>query len=284
MPLSRRSPTIDALVIALLAALAGCAVHSANPFVQTDPIAAPPVPNAPDSVLERLLSTAPEGDYLTPAQIAARDAQTAHGDTGAWHLRRGNPKYKEVALTFDDGPHRESTPSILAILDRYHIKATFFVVGQMAAAAPDLIRAEALAGHEIGNHTYHHVNLQKATTVQASEEIEWCNREVESIIARRPATFRPPGGKYDERVMGIARTLGLATVLWTDDPADYASPGTDVIMQRITADVAPGSVILLHDGVDQTILALPPLIFALRNQGYEFVTVSEMLGKLGNGR
>jgi peptidoglycan-N-acetylglucosamine deacetylase len=284
--LHRPSPT-EILLLVLLACVAGCALQTGNPF---QPAGAQPDPG-PGTVgitpEQRLLSTAPEGAYLTPAEISAREAdvtgreaEAVRSGTRRSHLQRGDPKLSEVALTFDDGPHRESTRNILAILSRYGVKATFFVVGQMAAASPDLVRAEAAAGHEIGNHTYHHLDLQKTPSVDAARELELCSREITDIIGHRPLAFRPPGGKYDDRVISIARSAGLSTILWTDDPADYASPGSDVIFRRVLDDVGPGSVILLHDGVEQTIHILPMLIEELRRRGLSFVTVSEMLQKM----
>ena len=281
-----RHPSLtEILVLALLACLAGCALQTGNPFqTALTPPGASAVAVTPE---QRLLSTAPEGSYVSPAEITAREADVAAAEAEAVrsgarpsHLQRGNPKFSEVALTFDDGPHRESTRNILAVLSRYQVKATFFVVGQMAAAAPDLVRAEADAGHEIANHTYHHLDLQKTLPADGIRELDLCSREIADIIGHPPLAFRPPGGKYDDRVIAMARSLGLSTILWTDDPADYASPGSDVIFRRVLDDVGPGSVILLHDGVEQTIRVLPMLIEELRRRGLGFVTVSEMLQKL----
>ena len=298
-----RPSQTEILALVLLACLAGCALQTGNPFQPVVsstipgaiPGAAPATPSAPDPGPEamavtpeqRLLSTAPEGPYVTPAEITAREADVTAREAEAVrsgarpsHLQRGNPKFSEVALTFDDGPHRESTRNILAILSRYQVKATFFVVGQMAAAAPDLVRAEDADGHEVGNHTYHHLNLQKIPPADGVREVDLCSREIAGIIGHPPLSFRPPGGKYDDHVIAMARSLGLSTILWTDDPADYASPGSDVIFRRVLEDVSPGSVILLHDGVEQTVHILPMLIEELRRRGLGFVTVSEMLQKL----
>ncbi|MBC7804564.1 MAG: polysaccharide deacetylase family protein [Akkermansiaceae bacterium] len=190
---------------------------------------------------------------------------------------RGNPNRKQLALTFDDGPHPKYTPKILAILGRYNIKGTFFLVGKQAEKYPDLVRAEAAAGHNIGNHTYHHVSLPKIPQAYVADEIKACGDVLKNVLGRPAHLFRPPGGEYTPSVAEASEALGYTMVLWTDDPGDYASPGKGVILRRTLETASPGGIILMHDGIDQTIAVLPALIESLQAKGYQFVTVDDLI-------
>lgn len=191
-------------------------------------------------------------------------------------LMHGSPTLKEVALTFDDGPHPQYTPKLLAILRQYKVPATFFVVGEMAEKYPDLVKAELADGNLVANHTYHHVNLTKIPAKYVATEIKACGEVVQSITGRAPRLFRPPGGDYNRHVAEVADALGYTIALWTDDPGDYASPGTKIITDRLLARVSNGGIILIHDGVQQTIDVLPAIIQTLQGKGFRFVTLDEM--------
>lgn len=192
-------------------------------------------------------------------------------------LIRGDPTRRQVAITFDDGPHPAYTPRLLEILKRYETKATFFLVGEMAARYPDLVRAELAAGHGIGNHTFHHVNLTRIPDEQIASEIQACGDALKSITGTSPHLFRPPGGDYDPQVAEVAASLGYTMVLWTDDPGDYASPGDQVIEQRVLKHISDGGIVLIHDGVEETLEILPQVLEHLHARGYQFVTIDEML-------
>jgi peptidoglycan/xylan/chitin deacetylase (PgdA/CDA1 family) len=189
----------------------------------------------------------------------------------------GNPASPEIALTFDDGPHRAYTLRLLEVLRREHVPATFFLVGFQAEAQPDLVRAIEANGHEIGNHTYHHVSLPKIDVVSSADEIKACGKVIQRITGRPPHLFRPPGGQYTPDVQQVAEALGYTTVLWTADPGDYASPGTQTILDRTLHCTRNGGILLLHDGIDQTIDVLPTLIETLRAKGFRFVTVDDLI-------
>ncbi len=193
----------------------------------------------------------------------------------------GSPALKEIAITFDDGPHPQFTPQLLAILKQYDVKATFFVVGEKAEVAPDLIRAEVAGGHSVGNHTYHHVSLTKIPEEYVATEIKACGEVLKKITGKPAHLFRPPGGDYDQQVSMDAEALGYTTVLWTDDPGDYASPGDKVIKTRLLDKVNNGGIILIHDGVQQTIDVLPSILSYLKSKGYTFVTVDKMMKDSG---
>lgn len=192
-------------------------------------------------------------------------------------LIHGDPSRTEIAVTFDDGPHPSYTPKLLSILKQYNAKATFFLVGEMAERHPELVKAEIAAGHAIGNHTYHHVNLTKIPPEDVAVEIQSCGDVLKSITGKQPHLFRPPGGDYDRQVAQLANSLGYTMVLWTDDPGDYASPGAEVIEARLDRRINNGGIILIHDGIQQTIDELPAILKYLNNKGYKLVTIDEMI-------
>lgn len=208
--------------------------------------------------------------------IAQQQDEFGHGE----HFHKifvGDLGKKQVALTFDDGPHPAYTPQILRILKQYDAKATFFVVGEQAQKYPALIRAEVAGGNNVGNHTFNHVSLVKIPPSYVATEIKACGAVLGRITGRPPHLFRPPGGMYTPEVARISDALGYTMVLWTDDPGDYASPGADVILSRTLARVNNGSIILLHDGIVQTLEVLPRLLQYLRANGYETITIDEMI-------
>lgn len=212
----------------------------------------------------------------TPELLAQHETELGRGIRYN-KIFEGNIGRKQVALTFDDGPHPAYTPQILRILKQYHAKATFFVVGEQAERNPELVKAEIAAGDNVGNHTYDHVSLVKIPDDYVGTEIKACGEVLKQITGRAPHLFRPPGGVYNEQVEQQAQSLGYTTVLWTNDPGDYASPGEDVILQRTFSKINNGSIILLHDGIQQTIDVLPTILQYLKDHGYQTVTVDEML-------
>jgi peptidoglycan/xylan/chitin deacetylase (PgdA/CDA1 family) len=226
--------------------------------------------------LDKFWARAQQEVYKSPEELMAQARREARQGLAYAKLARGNPRVRSAALTFDDGPHPYFTPRLLAILGRYNLRATFFVIGHMAEAYPDLIRAERQAGHCIGNHTYHHVNLTKIPLDEVQTEWQACNDVVKSIVGLQMKFCRPPGGDYDRDVIAGAADCGLTTVLWTDDPGDYADPGSKVIEARTLQRIGSGGIILLHDGVQETLDVLPQIIEHVKSRGFEFQTVEEM--------
>lgn len=275
----------------LLAALLnnGCARHgatSAAPPRPDDPGAATalakPLPKASrpnrssPARVDAFWARARHETYKSPAELAAQLAREARKGLRYDELWSGPRSERVAALTFDDGPHPDFTPQLLAILRRYRVEATFFVVGEMAEKVPELIHEERAAGHVIGNHTYHHVNLTKIPLDEIPIEWQACQDVVKAVTGETMRFCRPPGGDYDKDVIEAAMLLGLTTVLWTDDPGDYADPGDKVIETRVLDSVGNGAIILLHDGVQQTVDVLPQIIERLRARGFRFVTVEEL--------
>lgn len=233
------------------------------------------------ALLDAFWARALEETYKSPAELVAQDQRERRKGYRYLKLSRGSKRSPNVALTFDDGPHPDFTPKLLDILKRHNVKATFFVVGKLAEQHPDLIRAESLAGHEVGNHTYHHANLTKIPVNEIAVEWQACQDVVKAATGETMRFCRPPGGDYDKDVILAATRLGLITVLWTDDPGDYANPGEKVIKSRVLRWVGNGAIILLHDGVQQTMDVLPQIIEMLQAKGMHFQTVSEMAAAQG---
>lgn len=185
---------------------------------------------------------------------------------------------KRVALTFDDGPHPSKTERILDILRKYGVRATFFVIGENAAALPGVVLREFSEGHEIGNHTYSHERLTECDDVL--REVEKTSDIVERITGKRPALLRPPEGVYCPATVENAQICGCDVVLWNVDTRDWAKESTESIVENVKANVRNGSIILFHDFTGRgthTEDALEIVIPYLIEQGYEFVTVSELI-------
>lgn len=182
-----------------------------------------------------------------------------------------------VALTFDDGPHQGVTEQILDVLREKEVKATFFVVGRMAAQSPDLLRRMADEGHTVANHSFYHNNL--TTLPPENMELEWrlCTDAIEGITGQRPRFARPPGGQYNGEVLRATRACGLRMALWTINTADYTGKTPEQILRRIRRNLRCGAVILLHDGPVETVAALPEIIDYIRQRGYRLVSLDEAL-------
>ncbi|MDH7601533.1 MAG: polysaccharide deacetylase family protein [Armatimonadota bacterium] len=233
-----------------------------------------PLPQAEES---RFWLNAKKEVYKSVLELFAQHQDELNRGIRFHKLIKGDPSKKQVAITFDDGPHPTYTPKLLAILDAFDAKATFFLVGEKAEKYPQLVRMIMSGGNSIGNHTYHHVNLTKIPIEDVATEIKACGKVLQSITGQAPHLFRPPGGDYDRNVIQAATALGYITVLWTDNPGDYTSPGVKTIESRILDSIDNGSIILLHDGIRQTIDVLPQILRYLKSKGYELVTIDQML-------
>lgn len=177
---------------------------------------------------------------------------------------------KTIYFTFDDGPSAGWTAQVLEILNRYHAKATFFMVGVNAAKNPDLVQAIVKAGDTIGNHTYDHKSLRKMSRDGFTNEVEATQKVLGDVATH---CLRPPYGAMDKFTATYAKELGFRLVMWTVDPRDWARPGANVIAQRILARVYPGAIVLLHDGGgdrSQTVTALETVLHQLSGLGYHF--------------
>jgi len=188
---------------------------------------------------------------------------------------------KRIALTFDDGPHPTNTEALLSLLAEYNITATFFVIGENIVYFPEVFQKLLASGVEIGNHTYSHPKLKEQKAGELSDEIARCENEIVSRGGKRPTLFRPPEGVRSAVVTGVCREAGYRTVYWTLDTLDWTGASAASIEQAILSGVKDGSIILCHDyivGGGHTVEAMRSVIRRLIEEGYEFVTVSELLG------
>jgi polysaccharide deacetylase family sporulation protein PdaB len=206
--------------------------------------------------------------------------QARQSDTSV--IRKVVTDRKIVALTFDDGPSATFTPQILSILKRYHAKATFFVIGARVKAYPDLVRQEFEDGNEIANHSYRHLIMTQKPPETIENELENTQQTVESVLrSKQPRVFRPPRGRIDHGLLRVSQKKEYAVVLWSIDSRDWADPGVNHIVRDVLSRVGNGDIILLHDqggNRKQTVEAVKRLVPLLQSRGYEFVTVSELLG------
>lgn len=191
-----------------------------------------------------------------------------------------NSNEKKIALTFDDGPHPIHTPEILDILAEYDVRATFFVIGENLQYYGDLLKLEIEGGHEIGNHTYSHSNLRNLPNDQISKEILDAETAVSERVGHRTHLLRPPEGKVSEEVCKWAQENDYTVVCWSVDTLDWAHTSTETIVENVLSSVEGGDIILFHDfvaGNSPTPEALQIIIPTLLEEGYEFVTVSELI-------
>jgi len=187
---------------------------------------------------------------------------------------------KMIAITFDDGPHKKYTAEILDILDEYSIKATFFVVGVCAEKYPEIIAREIASGHEIGNHTYSHLHLKDANISEIAGEIDKTEQLLMQNNGYSTTLFRPPEGVCNDRVRTVAKNLNYSLVLWTVDTKDWVPSSCESIVNSVLKNTDGGEIILMHDfvsGKSNTPDALRIIIPKLLEEGYTFVTVSELL-------
>ena len=197
-------------------------------------------------------------------------------------IKNNSNNSKEIALTFDDGPHPKETAKILDILKKYNAKATFFVVGKHVKWYPDSVMRASKEGHEIGNHTFTHPDISTLSNEQLKTEIKNCEDIIIEKTGKKPVLFRPPFGNYNERCLKeLSQDLGYTVVLWSGvDAKDWRNPPASQIADKIIKNVKPGDIILLHDyGTENTIIALDTILSTLSQKGYKFVTVSELLDK-----
>jgi peptidoglycan/xylan/chitin deacetylase (PgdA/CDA1 family) len=251
-----------ALLVALVIALSGSSHHSS-----TSPAGAHSGARVPTIPVKPGVPVVDEG-----RAVSATLAYTP------W-VREGGGTAREVALTFDDGPG-PYTSQVLSVLEREHVRATFFAIGKMERYFSESTVRQLQDGDVVGDHTQTHPLLARLSAREQREELFEGIVRIELVGGPRPRLFRPPYGSFNAITMRELHALGLLMVLWSADTGDYQQPGVPVIVQRALAGAHPGAIILMHDGGgdrSQTVGALPEIIHGLRRRGYRLVTVPQLL-------
>lgn len=208
--------------------------------------------------------------------------------TGQWYGRTFtglDRRSKQVALTYDDGPNDPHTLRMLDVLSKHDVKATFFMIGRFVAERPQIARRVAQAGHVAANHTFSHPNLIYTSTVKARKELAECALALTDAMGEHSRLFRPPFGGRRPETLRVARTLGLVPVMWNVTGWDWNAKPAEYVERKVQDQMRGGSVILLHDGGhrqmgadrSQTVIATDRLIGRYKAEGYEFVTIPEMM-------
>ncbi|HYK49480.1 MAG TPA: polysaccharide deacetylase family protein [Terriglobales bacterium] len=208
--------------------------------------------------------------------------------TGQWFGRTfigaGRPSM-QLALTYDDGPNDPYTARLLEVLAKHNVHATFFLIGSFVQQRPDIAREVVGAGHVVGNHTVTHPALTFKSNHEVRKELGGCERALTDAVGQHSNLFRPPFGARRPAVLRIARQMGLEPVMWNVTGYDWSAPSVEHIEQKVTSKVRGGDVILLHDGRHRafgtdrsyTVMATDRLITRYKSEGYEFVTIAEMM-------
>jgi peptidoglycan-N-acetylglucosamine deacetylase len=264
----RRRATAAAIVIAVLVILIAALTGSAQ--------RRPSSPSRGSLTAHR----APAVPMLTPAQVKAAEDR-AVGSVLAFtpFVKEGGTSGRDIALTFDDGPG-PYTPQVLSVLERLHVRGTFFAIGKMLRYFSESTVREIRDGDVIGDHTESHPMMATLSAHDQHEELFEQIARIELLDGPRPTLFRPPYGSFDATTLHELHAMHLLMVLWSVDTDDYQQPGVSVIVQRALEGAHPGAIILMHDagGVrTQTIAALPIIIAKLRAKGYDLVTVPQLL-------
>lgn len=186
---------------------------------------------------------------------------------------------KKIALTFDAAWGNEDTHKILEILDKQDVKVTFFMTGGWVEAYPDDVRAILDAGHDLGNHSENHKNMSQLSNAEKKDELMNVHERVKELTGYEMFLFRPPYGDYDNNVITTASACGYYSIQWDVDSLDWKNFGVDSIIQTVTnhKHLDSGSIILCHNGAKYTADALDTMITSLKEKGYTFVPVSELI-------
>lgn len=211
--------------------------------------------------------------YINPLLASQFQEQMGSSDT----IVSNNAKQdgiKRVALTFDDGPDPKVTKQILQLLDKYNAKATFFMLGSRVQYYPEIAKEVYEAGHEIGNHSWNHPVLTKLSSKQVLEEFNSTEKAILEATGKQATLFRPPYGATNQRVNGL---IPIPIVNWSIDTLDWKYRDAEKLLPSVKNHMHNNSIILMHDIHPSTANGLESVLKYLHNEGYEFVTVSEIL-------
>ena len=261
------------LVVPVVVALLGGACQ----FAHTQTAQKPQVISVPQDAAAKgaVPSSSAQGDS-TPAMQAPTAVPVTGTKRSSYNTCNVEGPY--IALTFDDGPHATLTPKLLDILKEKGIKVTFFVLGECVAANPAVLQRAAAEGHEIGNHSWDHKSFLKGGGSGVASEINQTNAAIENAIGRKPVLVRPPYGATNAAITKrLNEEFGLKVIMWDVDPLDWKVRNSAHVKEEILKSTKQGSIVLSHDIHPTTIDAMAETIDALKEKGFKFVTVSELI-------
>ncbi len=218
-----------------------------------------------------------------PSPTVTSTPNIIHAPVLNYPLFNGNSHIPEIALTFDDGPNPFYTPQVLAILQRYGIKATFFDVGYLVADYPNIVRQEYNQGNIVANHSWSHPVLTYFSAQGIQLQLTSTTNIIQATIGVRPTFFRPPYGAINKQVLSQAKNLHYTTVMWDGTAEDWNLPGVHAIVNKTLSYARNGAILLLHDGGGnraETVAALPIIISTLKSRGFQFVTIQQLVDDL----
>lgn len=187
---------------------------------------------------------------------------------------------KQIAVSFDAAWGNDDTQTLIDILAEYKVPATFFVVGAWVDKYPESVKQLSDAGHRVQNHSNTHPYMTGLSTEQMIDELESCNKKIEGITGKCPTLFRPPYGDYDSRVIETVESIGMHAIQWDTDSLDWKDTATpESICKRVTSKVKNGSIVLFHNDAKNTPKALPTILKCLKDEGYEFVFIDDLIYK-----
>jgi peptidoglycan/xylan/chitin deacetylase (PgdA/CDA1 family) len=263
------------------------AVATATPTPESTrtPTATPPDPTSPPSPTlgpTPSPTRTPALPTATPTALhrAATPAPRPTGTITPRLIYGGNPQHKRIALTLDVEADPKPLLPILETLKEKGVRATFFILGQFAKAHPDLVKRIVDEGHEIGNHSWSHPDFRTLTREQMVEELRKTEETIQKITGQSTKPyFRPPFSYRNKETIQVAGEEGYLTIVWTTETYDWKQGATvRTMVASVLKEAKPGGIVVMHTSKARDAEALPDLIDALRREGYEVVTLSEVLG------
>jgi len=212
--------------------------------------------------------------YLGPLQEDATAVVAAKKVLPVYSVERED---NVISVTFDASWGGDKTLKILDLLDEYNAKATFFLVGIWVDKYPELVKAIAERGHEIGNHSDSHAHFTQITDSKIRQELDACSDKIEALTGTRPTLFRPPYGDYNSKVITVVRDEGYEAVQWSIDSLDWKNRGVEDLVKRATTNVQPGDIILFHNDSEYIVDALPAILQYYQAQGFDMIPARDIL-------
>ena len=181
------------------------------------------------------------------------------------------------AISFDAAWGNEDTQTLIDILEKFHVKTTFFVVGDWAEKYPESVKALHDAGHEVMSHSNHHDHFNSLSADQIIADVTASNERIAAASGVTPTLIRCPYGEYDDHVISAIRSMGMEPIQWDVDSLDWKDYDADTICRRVTSKVQPGSIVLFHNAALHTPEALPAILTYLINDGYTVLPISQLI-------